>query len=443
MQFLQTLLYILLFIFCLSILIAIHECGHLIAAKIFRVYCLEYSIGFGPRFLHVKRKKGETYFSLRVIPFGGFVSMYGEGVELPDGENIPPERSLEGIKKWKRAIILVAGVTMNAILALNIFFITNIAFENKFIYARQISVMEGSIAANEGLQNGDRIRLYGDIDAENEKDDRDVRTKFFESGLYYVGVPYEDYATITTNVDGSESTFPVAPFLYLDGLKNFTDINYADFLYFYKVEGDVISTSPVEINEYFQSVKINLKTIPYVEDEKEGYWDYEHMVDHFVTIDKKVTEKGIKLDDGLGVTFLVATEPRKGFFPAIGQSFVDFGNASTAIVKGIASLFYDAKAWKNVGGIVAIGFESTNILKNLGISRFLQLWGIISVNLAIVNLLPFPGLDGWQLLVLIVEATARKKIPEKVKNIVSIVGLALLFSLMIVILVFDLIKYVF
>ena len=61
MQFLQTLLYILLFIFCLSILIAIHECGHLIAAKIFRVYCLEYSIGFGPRFLHVKRKKGETY----------------------------------------------------------------------------------------------------------------------------------------------------------------------------------------------------------------------------------------------------------------------------------------------------------------------------------------------------------------------------------------------
>ncbi len=443
MQVLETILYILLFIFCLSVLIAIHECGHLIAAKIFRVYCLEYSIGFGPRFLHVKRKKGETYFSLRIIPFGGFVSMYGEGVELPDGENIPPERSLEGIKKWKRAIILVAGVTMNAILALTIFFVTNIAFENKYVYARQISIAENSVAAEVGLQTGDRIRLYGDIETENDKDERDVKTKFYESGLYYVGVPYEDYAIITTNVDGSESTFAAAPFLYLEGLKNFTDVNYADFLYFYKVEGDVIATTPVEINEYFQSATINLKTIPYVEDEEDGHWDFEHMVDHFVTINKKTTEKGIKLDDGLGVSFLVATEPRMSFFPAIGQSFVDFGNASTAIVKGIASLFYDAKAWKNVGGIVAIGFESTSILKNLGVSRFLQLWGIISVNLAIVNLLPFPGLDGWQLLVLIVEATDRKKIPEKVKNIVSIVGLALLFSLMIVILVFDLIKYVF
>lgn len=443
MQVLETILYILLFIFCLSVLIAIHECGHLIAAKIFRVYCLEYSIGFGPRFLHVKRKKGETYFSLRIIPFGGFVSMYGEGVELPDGENIPPERSLEGIKKWKRAIILVAGVTMNAILALTIFFVTNIAFENKYVYARQISVAENSIASEAGLQTGDRIRLYGDIETENDKDERDVKTKFYESGLYYVGVPYEDYAIITTNVDGSESTFTAAPFLYLEGLKNFTDVNYADFLYFYKVEGDVIATTPIEINEYFQSATMNLKTIPYVEDEEGAHWDFEHMVDHFVTINKKTTEKGIKLDDGLGVSFLVATEPRMNFFPAIGQSFVDFGNASTAIVKGIASLFYDAKAWKNVGGIVAIGFESTSILKNLGVSRFLQLWGIISVNLAIVNLLPFPGLDGWQLLVLIVEATARKKIPEKVKNIVSIVGLALLFSLMIVILVFDLIKYVF
>jgi regulator of sigma E protease len=68
---------------------------------------------------------------------------------------------------------------------------------------------------------------------------------------------------------------------------------------------------------------------------------------------------------------------------------------------------------------------------------------MISVNLAIVNLLPFPGLDGWQLLVLIIEATARKKIPDKVKNLVSIIGLALLFGFMAVVLVLDLIKYVF
>lgn len=445
MQVLETILYILLFIFCLSVLIAIHECGHLIAAKIFKVYCLEYSIGFGPRLIHVKRKTGETYFSLRIIPFGGFVSMYGEGAELPDGVQIPPERSLEGIKKWKRAIILVAGVTMNAILALHVFFIVNIAFETKYVYARQVTISETSPAAEAGLVSGDRIRLYGDGEGEATKDDNsDIKTKFYDAGLYYVGVPNVDYALITTSVDGSESVMQAAPFLYLNGLKNFTDINYADFLYFYKVEEGVITTSAIDINDYFQSAQVNFKTIPYVQgDDGKGYWDYEHTVDHLVTFNKVVTEKGFKLNDQVGISFLVAAEPRKNFIQAVGQSFVDFGNASTAIVRGIASLFYDASAWQNVGGIVAIGFESTSILKNLGWSRFLQLWGIISVNLAIVNLLPFPGLDGWQLLVLIIEATARKKIPEKVKNIVSIVGLALLFSLMAVILIFDLIKYVF
>ena len=96
-----------------------------------------------------------------------------------------------------------------------------------------------------------------------------------------------------------------------------------------------------------------------------------------------------------------------------------------------------------MGGIVAIGFQSTSILQNLGLGKYIYLWGALSVNLAIVNSLPFPGLDGWQLLVLAVEATTRKKIPNKVKTIVSIVGLVILFAFMGVILIKDLITYVF
>ena len=111
MQVLFTILYILLFIVCLSVLIAIHELGHLAAAKAFKVYCFEYSLGFGPKLFSKKRKSGKTAFSVRAIPFGGFVSMYGEDVPLPEGLEIPPERSLDGIKKWKKGIILVAGVT--------------------------------------------------------------------------------------------------------------------------------------------------------------------------------------------------------------------------------------------------------------------------------------------------------------------------------------------
>ena len=67
---------------------------------------------------------------------------------------------------------------------------------------------------------------------------------------------------------------------------------------------------------------------------------------------------------------------------------------------------------------------------------------MVSVNLAIVNLFPFPGLDGWQLLVLIVEGISKKKIPDKVKNIVSLVGLILLFGLMILLVFKDVFKYI-
>ena len=103
---------ILLFIVALSFLIAIHELGHLSMAKLFNVYCHEYSIGFGPTLLKKKRKNGETYFTLRAIPLGGYVSMYGEGMELEPGVEIPKERSIEGIKKWKK---LIKGLNQDAL----------------------------------------------------------------------------------------------------------------------------------------------------------------------------------------------------------------------------------------------------------------------------------------------------------------------------------------
>ena len=95
-----------------------------------------------------------------------------------------------------------------------------------------------------------------------------------------------------------------------------------------------------------------------------------------------------------------------------------------------------------MGGIVAVGFETTSVLQNFGWGKFIYIWGALSVNLAIINLLPFPGLDGWQLLVLIVEGTTKKKIPNKVKTIVSIVGLALLFTFMGVLLFKDVFRYI-
>ena len=159
MAILFNFLYILLFIFCLSILIIVHELGHFAMAKAFRVYCLEFSIGFGPKLFSFKRKNAETRFSLRGIPFGGYVSMVGEGTEVPAGIEVPESRNFNKIKKWKRIIILVAGVTINAFLALGVFFISEMAFEQTEVFAGQLMVTENSVAASAGLQSNDRIYL--------------------------------------------------------------------------------------------------------------------------------------------------------------------------------------------------------------------------------------------------------------------------------------------
>ncbi|MBO4286416.1 MAG: site-2 protease family protein, partial [Bacilli bacterium] len=132
-------------------------------------------------------------------------------------------------------------------------------------------------------------------------------------------------------------------------------------------------------------------------------------------------------------------ERYNSFGDAVKNTFVDFGYSAGVIYRSLGSLFVSAENWKNVGGIISIGVQTSNILANMGIGRFLYVWALISVNLAIINLLPFPGLDGWQILVLVVEMVAHREIPEKVKNIVSIVGLVLLMALAALILVKDII----
>ena len=426
-QVLSTILYILLFILCLSILIMIHELGHFTAAKIFKVYVMEYSIGFGPALIHKKRKTGETYFSLRIIPFGGYVSMYGEGVELPEGQQIDESRSLEKAKSWKRAIILVAGVTMNAVLALHLFFIKNVACSDKQLYLRNMSVTEGSKADDAGLKTLDIIALDDEVDA--NKDEWYVK----DNKTYYL----LDNAATVNYADATTET--VYAFVDTKDIKNFKDIQMNRFIVLFRqatgeqiLKVDYKNQVPYDAN--FVSVTIDFKTVTkFNEDNTKGI-EFES---HPITINRVEGE----LED-FGYSLYLQVNKPLPFFKAIGQAFVDFGESSTLIFRALGTLF-TKDTWNSLGGIVAIGFESTSVLQNLGIGKYIYLWGALSVNLAIINLLPFPGLDGYQLLVLAVESITKKKIPNKVKTIVSIVGLGLLFTFMIVLVVKDIITYLF
>lgn len=426
-QVLSTILYILLFILCLSILIMIHELGHFTAAKIFKVYVMEYSIGFGPALIHKKRKTGETYFSLRIIPFGGYVSMYGEGVELPEGQQIDESRSLEKAKAWKRAIILAAGVTMNAVLALNLFFIYNVACSSEEVYLRYMSIAEGSKAEAAGLASKDLIAWDTDINSKTEE----WLVKGNEN--YHL----LDTSAIVKYTDKPDET--VYAFLDTDQFSGYKELELNRFIVLFRqTTGEqtlkVDYKNQVPYDATFVSVSIDFKTVTKWDDEGKKPIEF---ASHPITIDRAEGE----LED-FGYSLYLQVNKPLPFFKAIGQSFVNFGESSKLIFKAIGTLF-TKETWNSLGGIIAIGFESTSVLQNLGIGKYIYLWGALSVNLAIINLLPFPGLDGYQLLVLAVESITKKKIPNKVKTIVSIVGLGLLFTFMIVLVVKDIITYLF
>ena len=416
MQVLTTILYILLFIVFLSILIIVHELGHLAAAKAFNVYCLEYSVGMGPLLFKYKRKGGETQFSLRGIPFGGYVSMYGEGVQLPEGVEVPETRSLHGVKWWKRAIILIAGVTMNAVLAVTFFFISNCIPQKDITYINQVAVAESSVAYNAGLRSEDVFKMdsysYYDEVANLQR-------------TYYL-------ADMHTTFNGDNSVEYATCFNFAL-LSDFKHLDLSEFMFIYRLkqenEGDVPDFSRY-VTPNFEYATIHLtKRIP-GEDGKFVDGDV-------ITFDIKQTNYVI---ESFGCSlFTKTTQLNAG--QAFVKSFKDFGESSVALVKAIGQLFTSKDAWKQTGGIVAVAVETTGVLQNFGFAKFLYVWAFISVNLAIFNLLPFPGLDGWQLLVTFIEAGTRKKIPDKIKNIVSLIGLGLLFILMGVILIKDVFTY--
>ena len=201
--FLGTVLNIVIFIVSLGALIVIHELGHLSTAKLFKVYCYEFSVGMGPALFKHKRKGGETIFSVRALPIGGYVAMAGEDMDDSEKDSdhsevvVPKERTIEGIARWKRVIIMGAGVFLNFILGYVLFFINYSCVEQ--VQANydgcKISVQQDSLAAKAGLVDGDDVKevtlTYHFISL------NDDITRTYEVDCYYfesaVDIRYETY----------------------------------------------------------------------------------------------------------------------------------------------------------------------------------------------------------------------------------------------------------
>lgn len=147
---------LIILIVMLGILIFVHEFGHFIVAKKTGVHVEEFALGMGPKILKWKRKNDPTIYSIRLFPVGGFCAMAGEVIEEKD-KKLSKDKYMCNKKPYQRFLILVAGVTMNFILAIILFFVQSMIWGSSTQLSYVGLVSPNSAIANSGIVEGDRI----------------------------------------------------------------------------------------------------------------------------------------------------------------------------------------------------------------------------------------------------------------------------------------------
>ena len=368
---------IIIFLIVLSILIFVHELGHFLIARLFKIRVDEFAIGFPPRLFSFK--KGQTTYAVNLIPLGGYVKIYGEN----PGDELSPDNILAK-PKWQQALVLVAGVTFNALFAWALFTSTLIVgakapvgdFAAEFSSRPTVmitSVAKGGPAAMAGLKEGDEILAL-------------------RSGV--------STSTATTTVMFNASTSPI--------VKD-TDVR----------ESIILSTTTLALEISRGGKMQTVITVP-----KDG-------IDGI--------QAGKK---GLGIMMANVATVKLPIFKAIGAGFYQ----TVDMIKLIGSSTFDflgrifqgrAKI-SEVSGPVAIA-SSVRDASNLGWVYLVNFTAFISLNLAVLNLLPIPALDGGRLAVVIIEAIIRRPLKPKIIQVLNAVSFLLLIALMIFVTFHDVI----
>ena len=157
-----------IFVLILGAVVLVHEFGHFINAKIFKTYVYEFSIGMGKRLWYFKKKGGETEYSIRLFPIGGFVRLAGE--EVDDDKKIPKNRKLWAKSFWQRFLIMFAGAGFNFIFAILLLFIIGISYGSVSTKPIIGSVSMNYPSYEAGLRDGDTVLSIDNVNVKTWDD---------------------------------------------------------------------------------------------------------------------------------------------------------------------------------------------------------------------------------------------------------------------------------
>ena len=449
---------IILMLLLISLLIIVHELGHFIAAKLMGVRVSKFAIGlpFGPTLY--KRKFGETTFLIHSFLLGGYVSFPDDKCpenkeELNDeDEEILPEDSPLRFKNkngWQQAFILVAGVACNVLFAFALVLFCAFYWQKIPTNTYEVFVagtnkpQDTSNILAKGILKGDRLYKINGIQIDNPQEfffvlqnakpfDGKVSEEKQKEVLKNILLLNKNYNENSVAKKGEKITLPKRTYEE----KLLTDKKTAIGLAKLKTNETKLTQSEISLRDKINSQKLILEEDTPITEIARAYADYYKPFD--ITIlrnGKKIEFKDVIPDKtgvlGLKISYTQNYTETKDIKTALKATNTYITENTRLMVVGLWQLVTGNVPLNQMHGIVAITKIGGDIIEHKGLMEGLLLTAIISIDLALINILPIPALDGGHLMFLAIEKITRRKIDEKAYEILNSIFFYALMLLMI------------
>jgi len=424
------------FLLSLSLLIILHELGHFIPAKLFKTRVEKFYLFFDVKYSLLKKKIGETEYGIGWLPLGGYVKISGMIDESMDKEQmaLPPQPwEFRSKPAWQRLIIMLGGVSVNFILAFVIYIGMAYAYGDTFIANADLKdglLIENKAMQNVGFKTGDKIISIDGVKL--AKFDNEINVK----------IAMAKHVLIERN--GTEQQIKM-PADFIDQLSKVEKSRLVDL----RVPFAITEIPSESLNKELQAkdilITLNGQTAKYLDEATVILQNNKNKtIPATVLRNQKeeqvnvVVSKDGKLGVQIGSLSMSALE-KLGYYKISTQKFSFMESIPVGLEKGKNQLVGYGKqlkmifspstgAYKQVGGFKAI----FDIFPNTwSWEVFWTITALLSIMLAVMNLLPIPALDGGHVLFLLYEIVSGKKPSDKFLENAQMVGFVLLITLLV------------
>jgi regulator of sigma E protease len=447
---------ILSFVLLISIIVGIHELGHFLTARYFKIHVLKFKIGFGKELFSFQDKKN-CFYSFGILPLGGYVQMLGENNISQDDDNhaVQNKKSYLDALPGERAAVTVAGPLANFVLAIFIYFyIALVGTTQLSAYVGDITplspVQETGIEPRDKITEIDNQKIESFNDINLILSQRIGDTGFIEIKYIQKGLEKEALIPIDNWLSENDQTSPyialgLQPFL--PPLVGQLQKDGPAFQYGIQ-EGDLIQSINGKDISTWQNLSLLLSQLPNELIEIELLRNKEVktlMLETSSYQDEKGSLKGrigILASNNLSQWPVEYTiEKKENLINAFFVGIADTYRYTLLIVSSIGKMISGSISADNLGGPIQISVLAGSAAK-AGYVTFLSMIALLSINLGLLNLLPIPILDGGQLLMITIEKLKGSPVSEMTIEYSMRVGIVLVVGLMVFAFANDIARFI-